>query len=317
MRILFSVHLYPPKHNCGGEYYIHNMAKYLISKGHECRILLHQAKTYGITKPYNYEGIEVFPAMKQMDGIVWWADRVFTHLEFTPWTVNICKVLKRPVFFIVHNTHVYKCAINPKLPMNVIYNSQYAREVLNYPHPSMVLHPPVDWRKYDVCPDPINNRYITLINLNKNKGGEIFYEIAKRMPDKVFLGVKGSYDPQIVHNLSNVVILENTPDILSIYRQTRILLMPSEYESWGMTCTEAMCNGIPVISTRTFGLNENAAHAGIFVDREDIDGWVREIRRLDKKNVYLRQSEICRHRSRELDPLQEYQELENFIQTAK
>lgn len=293
------------------------MAKYLISKGHECRVLLHQAKTYGITKPYNYEGVEVFPAMKQMDGIVWWADRVFTHLEFTSWTTHICKVLKRPVFFIVHNTHPYKCAQDPRLPMNVIYNSHYAQEVLNYPHPSMVLHPPVDWRKYDVCPDPINNRYITLINLNKNKGGEIFYEIAKRMPDKMFLGVRGSYDPQIIQDLPNVVILENTPDILPIYRQTRILLMPSEYESWGMTCTEAMCNGIPVISTHTFGLNENAAHAGIFVDREDIDSWVREIRRLDKKNVYLRQSEICRHRSRELDPLQEYQELENFIHHAK
>lgn len=293
------------------------MAKYLISKGHECRVLLHQAKQYGITKPYNYEGVEVFPAMKQMDGIVWWADRVFTHLEFTSWTAHICKVLKRPVFFIVHNTHPYKCAQDPRLPMNVIYNSHYAREVLNYPHPSMVLHPPVDWRKYNVCPDPINNRYITLINLNKNKGGEIFYEIAKRMPDKMFLAVKGSYDPQIIQDLPNVVILENTPDILPIYRQTRILLMPSEYESWGMTCTEAMCNGIPVISTRTFGLNENAAHAGIFVDREDIDGWIREIRRLHKKKVYLRQSEICRHRSRELDPLQEFQELENFIHHAK
>lgn len=317
MRLLFSVHLYPPKHNCGGEYFIHNMAKYLISKEHECRVLLHQAKEHGIKRPYDYEGVQVFPAMKQMEGIIHWADRVFTHLDYTNWTTHICKVLKRPVIFIVHNTHPYKCADDPRLPMNVIYNSNYARNLLQYPHPSMVLRPPVDWRKYDVCPNPAANRFITLINLNENKGGKIFHEIARRMPDKMFLGVKGSYDPQITEDLPNVVLMDNTPDILPIYKQTRILLMPSKYESWGMTCTEAMCNGIPVICTRTFGLDENAAHAGIFVDREDIDGWVREIRRLDKKNVYLRQSEICRHRSRELDPLQGYQELENFIQTAK
>jgi len=317
MRVLFSVHLYPPKHNCGGEMFIHNMAKYLISKGHQCRVLLHQAKRYGITQTYNFEGVEVWPAARQLENHINWADRVFTHLEYTNWTAHICKIYKKPVFFIVHNTRRYACADDGRIPMNIIYNSQYAADLLKYPHPSMVLRPPVDYRKYDVCLEPINNRFISLINLNANKGGHIFYEIARRMPDKMFMGIRGSYDEQIIERLPNVMILENSPYILPIYQQTRILLMPSEYESWGMTCTEAMCNGIPVICSPTFGLKENAGEAGIFVDRNDVDGWVREIRRLDNKKTYLRQSEICKHRSRELDPLKGYQELELFIQNAK
>lgn len=317
MRILFSVHLYPPVHNCGGEYYIHNMAKWLISKGNEVRVLLHQANQHKITRMYEYEGVQVWPPARNLEVHFHWADRVFTHLEYTNWTTNLCKIYRKPVFFIVHNTHNYACASREALPMNIIYNSNYAKELLQYPHPNMVLHPPVDWRRYDVATNPIDSWYITLINLNENKGGKIFYEIARRMPDKVFLGIKGSYDEQVIQDLPNVILLDNTSDILPIYRQTRILLMPSEYESWGMTCTEAMCNGIPVICTPTFGLKENANYAGIFVERDDIDGWVREIKKMDQKKNYLRQSEICKRRSRELDPLTEYQELEIFIQNAK
>jgi len=294
------------------------MAKYLVSRGHQCRVLLHQGKKYGITKPYDYEGVEVFPAEKQLDTHFHWAQKAITHLEYTKWTALICRTMKKPVIFIAHNTSGYYNFLNDdRLPINVIYNSRSAKELLNYNKPSMVLHPPVDWRKYDVCPDPSKNRFITLINLNDNKGGNVFYEIARRMPEKMFLGVKGSYDEQIVQNVPNVILMDNTPHILPIYQQTRILLMPSAYESWGMTCTEAMCNGIPVICTPTFGLSENAGAAGIYVERDNIDGWVKEIKRLDNKKTYLRQSEICRHRSRELDPLQEYQELENFIQNAK
>lgn len=317
MRILFSVHLYPPKHNCGGEYYIHNMAKYLISKGHDCRVLLHQANTHKITKVYVHEGVEVFPPGKNMEVHFNWADRVFTHLEYTNWTIHMSRIYKKPCFFIVHNTHSYACAANEKSNVNIIYNSQAAADMLQYPHPSMVLHPPVDFRKFDIGKQPFGNKFITLINLNQNKGGKIFYEIARRMPERQFLAVKGSYDEQIIEDLPNVLFLDNSPNILPVYEMTRILIMPSEYESWGMTATEAMCNGIPVICTPTFGLKENCGVAGIYVERDDIDSWAKQIRKLDQKKNYLRQSEICRNRARELDPLKEYAQLEEFILNAR
>ena len=332
MKILFSVHLYPPYHNAGGEMYIHNIAKYLISQGHQCRVLLHEASHYNIKNVYVHDGVDVFPRGRNLEEHFIWADRIITHLGFTSWTVAIAHIFHKPVFFVVHNTHHYPCVSDTSRPVGIIYNCQYAKDVLKYPQRSIVVHPPVDYRKYDLGIDPINNEYITLINLNENKGGAIFWEIARAMPEKKFLAVKGGYDPQIVQDLPNVTVMEHTPDILQVYQQTRVLIMPSEYESWGMTATEAMCNGIPVICTPTFGLKENCAEAGIYVGnppqpstdakdiawprvtgRDNIGAWVKAIRKLDEKKYYLSQSKKVRERSRALDPLTEYESLLAFL----
>lgn len=314
MKFLFSVHLYPPHHNAGGEMYIHNMAKFLISRGHTCRVLLHEAAYYGITRMYVHEGVDVFPRGRNLEEHFIWADRIFTHLGFTSWTVGIAHVFRKPVFFVVHNTHPYTCVSDASKQVGIIYNCQYAKDLLKYPQPNIVLHPPVDYRKMDMGIDPETNKYITLINLNENKGGHILYQIARAMPDKEFLAVKGGYDPQILEEVPNVTIVENTPDIQSIYRQTRVLIAPSEYESWGMCATEAMCNGIPVVITPTFGLKENCAEAGLYVkDRTDIQAWVKQIRKLDNKKYYLSRSKLVRYRSRQLDPLTEYELLLNFV----
>lgn len=328
-RFLFSVHLYPPKHNCGGESFIHSLAKFLISKGHECRVLLHQANQHNITQSYEWEGVSVWPPSKGMvDSLIHWLQRdpggVFTHLEYTAFTISLCRVFKLPCFFIVHNTHMYDCAASPDNRVNIIYNSNYAKDTLQYPHPSIVLHPPVDYRKFNVCENPIDNPYITIINFNENKGGYIFHEIARRMSDRKFFAVTGSYEDQIdMSDLPNVTVLPNSPDILSVYKQTRILLMPSEMETWGMCATEAMSSGIPVIAsalssdpkpvTNNIGLHENCGDAGIYVNRLDIEGWVREIIRLDGDKSYKLASDKCRKRAMELDPLNEYAATEQFI----
>lgn len=315
LKILFSIHLFPPKHNCGGEYYVVNLAKYLLKKGHECRVLLHQANQHSITSMYNFEGIWVFPPTANKHDFIMRADRVITHLDFTKWTCDMCKIYRRPVYFISHNTHIYKgIAESGNQKINVIYNAQYMKNKLAYKQPSIVLHPPVDYRNYDVVPgSAIDNEFICLVSLSKNKGGDLFYEIAARMPEKKFLGIKGSYDPQIVKPLPNVTVIENTRDILSWYKRIRIILMPSGYESWGMVATEAMCNGIPVICNPTDGLKENCAEAGIYCDRNNVNEWVAAIKKLDDKDYYLYQSKLCRKRSRELDPEEELAEAEKFI----
>lgn len=317
MRILLSIHLYPPQHNCGGEYYIHAMAKFLISRGHNVRVLLHNADHYGITKNYTFEGVEVWPTSRQKEVHFEWANIIFTHLDFTKWSVEMARIYRKTCYFIAHNTSPAYNYLNDKQYANyirIIYNSNAARGMLNYVRPGIVLHPPVDASKFDLNHNPSKNNFITLISLNENKGGEIFYKIAEALPDKMFLGIKGSYGDQIVKDMPNVVIANNTPDILPLYKQTRILLMPSEYESYGLTCTEAMYNGIPVICTPTFGLKENAGEAGIYIeDREDIDAWVKEITRLDKEKSYISQSKKVRERALELDPKTEYELLESFL----
>jgi glycosyltransferase involved in cell wall biosynthesis len=185
---------------------------------------------------------------------------------------------------------------------------------LNYKFSNFILTPPVDYNYYDLGNEPEKSEYITLINLNENKGGKIFADIARAMPHKSFLGVFGSYDEQITQALPNVKYVANTPDIKQWYAQTRILLMPSKYESWGRTATEAMCSGIPVICTDTPGLKENCEKGGIFIkNRDNVKEWVEAITKLDDKKTYSWASRKAKARSRELDPRKTLDEFESWF----
>lgn len=315
MNILASIHLYPPHHNCGAEYMAHNLFKYLQSKGHVVRVLLHQANQYKIRDNYMFDGVDVFPPNPRViDNLFNWSHAVFTHLDYTQWTISACRKYNKPLFHLIHNSHVYPEIVNADKNQHIVYNSQWLKDKLNYKWSNFILTPPVDFRNYDLGKDSDQNEYITLINLNENKGGKIFEEIARAMPNRLFLGVKGSYDDQIIPNLPNVKILTNSPNIKEVYAQTRILLMPSEYESWGRTATEAMCNGIPVICTTTPGLKENCENAAIYIkDRNDIKSWISAITKLDDKKAYASQSKKARERARDLDPSKTLNDFENWF----
>lgn len=335
MRILWSIHLYPPYHNCGSEYVAHNVNKFLISKGHHVRVILHQGVMNNIDTPYMYEGVEVMPPTGRVEAYEW-ADVIMTHLDYTQYTIIMAETAKRPLIHFVHNDIEYSSIKNAFRNNYVVFNSQWIADKLKYQWPSIVLHPPCDYDQYNVCENPEENEFVTLISLNENKGGKIFYQLAEAMPHKKFLGVLGSYDKQIIRNdLPNVTIVPNTPDILSVYKKTRVLLMPSAYESWGRTATEAMCNGIPVVCTPTPGLKENCGEAAIYVNRRksprenefgevthdddgyDISSIIKAINKLDDKNYYKKKSEQARERAKELKPENELQQLEQFIYDAQ
>ncbi len=125
-----------------------------------------------------------------------------------------------------------------------------------------------------------------MVNLNQNKGARYFYSLAKKLPKYNFLGVKGSYDNQYIENVPNVKVIPNTPDIREVYKVTKILLVASHYESWGMVAAEGMANGIPVIYNPTPGLIENVGDAGICIDRRETAKWVKEITKLMTDQEY-------------------------------
>lgn len=338
MKILASIHLYLPNHNCGSEAMLHHVFKYLISKGHECRVILHQDKN--ITTPYNYEGIEVFGSKvgTKVDSYRW-ADVIFTHLDFTQFTIVMAKEARRPLVHFVHNDIPYGSIMHNFGGVSAVYNSKWIADKIGYNIPGCILHPPCNTSFYSTEGGPNEREFITLVSLNERKGGYRFYEIAKAMPDKKFLGVVGSYDNPgplkkeqvtIINELlqlPNFTIVPNTPDILATYRRTRLLLMPSDYESWGRTATEAMCSGIPIICTPTPGLKENCQDAAVYVGEPikdcqpgdaqvtlgEVDDWVNAIRKFDDPDYYGKYSLICRARANELDPLKELEALEAFL----
>ncbi len=270
-----------------------------------------------------------------------WADVICTHLDFTQFTIILANEAKKPLIHFVHNDIEYSSIAHGVRSQYVVYNSNWIKEAIRYPWPSYVLHPPCNFDYYNVNENPEQNEYITLVSLNERKGGWLFKEIAEAMPDRKFLGVVGSYDnpgelkltqPEIINAMpGNVTVVPNSPDILSVYRKTRLLLMPSDYESWGRTATEAMCSGIPVICTPTPGLKENCGKAATYVGKElikpepgeacvdtgTVKEWVEAIKKHDEQSYYKNKTLFCRQRAEELNPQRELEGLEEFILNAR
>jgi glycosyltransferase involved in cell wall biosynthesis len=154
--------------------------------------------------------------------------------------------------------------------------------------------------------EPFQGDCITLVNANENKGVNQFIEIAKRMPHRKFLAVRpyyGNLNPMAVP--SNIELIPFDDDIRNVLKRTRILLMPSYYESFGRIAVESMYNGIPVIYSRpisnskypggsTEGVQEWISPAGISCEREDINEWVSLITSLDDEATYSERSEIVK-----------------------
>jgi glycosyltransferase involved in cell wall biosynthesis len=303
MNILWHIHAYPPVHNAGAEWMAHEMNRYLRNN-HQIRVL----------SSWNgeFEGIPVIsddnPVLMNNQYI--WADVIISHLGRSGIAFNKSRQHKKPMIFVSHNTHPYHfCRIDVYRNVYVVHNAEWSMRALMYQRPGIVVYPPVNHAKWKRS----KGKMIGLINLNENKGGQILEQIARLMPDKKFLAVRGMYGKQHEVYPDNVEVVDNTPDMQGIYSRCGIILMPSDYESWGRVAVEAMSCGIPVIANPTPGLKESLGSSGIFVRRSDLDGWVNAIRNLDAGDAYISASKKALERAKALDPEPQMQRMEQFL----
>lgn len=266
----------------GSEWNAHDINKWLMSKGHVVKVMTSKQNN----ENYEYDGIQVFNRSHDWYFHHDWADIIFTQLDFAGDVAMDCKTSKKPAVWFAHNTFMYS-SVRTHRELNVVYNSIWNSEVCKYANNGFVLPPPVDIAHYRVQ----KGDKIALINLNNNKGANMFYQIAEAMPDKQFLAVQGGYGQQIYKELPNIEFLANQSDIRIAYRKTRILLMPSQYESWGRTATEAMASGIPVICSDLPGLRENCNDAATYCKPDRLDEWVKAIRNVEENY------EICSNKA--------------------
>lgn len=277
MKILLTPGVYLPHQRAGSEIYLHKVAKYLQSVGHDVKCIAR-----AINGTYDYEGIKVFHCdtdnWKNDNNALWnEADLVFTQLSGTPYAMNKMRIHKKKVINIAHNNGAYaQIPLRPNI--YTIYNCENTAKELNYNHESFILPPPIFKEHYkDV--DRTGAKYITLINHNENKGGKILIEIAKMMPEHQFMAVQGGYYEQIYSKEPNIKYVPLVEDIRPYLAQTRILIAPSEYESYGQAQVEAMCCGIPVITSNTNIFREALNMQGsLVISRDYIPQWVSMIR---------------------------------------
>lgn len=316
--ITWLIHMYPPVHNAGAEWMAHAMNRYMVNTaGWKVNVVLNKASVN------EFERIVIIDKHNTnfVENSIRHSGVLVSHLDNEPNAVQTAIVAKRPLVLVMHNNYrkKYLSQFIHMLPKNLylIHNSYWIKDYYSsYNIPSIVVYPPVYWKEYET---ETSREYVTLINLNKNKGGDVLVKIAKMMPDVKFMGVKGGYDNQILNiHVKNINYVENTSYIKSVYAKTDILLVPSKEESWGRVAVEAMSSGIPVIAHPTPGLLESCGNAGIFCDREDIGAWVAAIRRLKTDaDYYKSMSDLSRARAKELDPEPQLKEMAIWLQGLK
>ena len=307
------IHMYPPIHNAGAEWMAHAMNKALLDNDCTVNVVLND------TEEREFERVQVIDKhhTELVESSVRHCSAIISHLDMEIHAIKTALAAKRPLVLVMHNNYrtKYLREFKAMMPKNlyIIHNSKWLQTYYSsFDIPSIIVYPPVSAREYAV---ESSHEYVTLINLNYNKGGNVLIEIAKRMPDVKFLGVKGGYDSQIMDPLiTNITYIDNTSYIKDVYAKTDILLVPSKEESWGRVAVEAMSSGIPVIANTTPGLVESCGQAGIFCARDDIGAWVSAIRRLkDDKEYYAKKSAEARARALELEPAGQLKQMTEWL----
>lgn len=343
MRIVGYFHLFPPEHNAGSETTVHAALRAIARRGHQVTVICDRS----LTAPYTVDGIDVVRPPRRgqqawLEHFVKDADLLVTHLDLTSQAMSLAMAVQIPLVHFVHNdSQLMYWRVDARVPYKnslTVYNSQWIADKPSswggekmppewMPQHSIVVHPVVEAEHYR-CE---RGTKITLVNPTPGKGVETFKALASLMPDTEFLAVEGGYGEQIIvkpgsnpkrpaiEASGNIEWMAHTPDIREVFRKTKILLMPSEYESFGRVGIEAACAGIPTIAHPTPGLTEAFGDAGIFIDRNNIPAWFNEVNTLLTDDVYYRQrSNAVLALADSLDPESEFDRLEQaFIETVE
>ena len=300
--IVWIVRHYLPDFKAGAESMAHDINTYLVD------VL---GWTVVIITPYSsvssYRGIPIlqFYQAFEIETVISKAHCIFSQYQVIEAAAITAKRAKLPLVLFAHDDSLGPWIDKAKSihnNVNVVNNSAWIAGMnQQYALNSIILNPPVDWRRYVTHTE---RRYITLVNMNGNKGAEQFFKIAAALPEYQFLGVAGSYAKQYTSPLSsNVTLWNSQSDMRVVYNVTGIVCMPSKAESWGRVAIEACASGIPVIASPTPGLKEALDYSGLFAERDDIQGWVNIIRKLKTEPLYYKKySELTSRRAKELDP---------------
>lgn len=311
MKFCVYLHLFPPEHNAGSETTVHAAMRAMIRRGHQVRVICDKS----MTAPYEVDGIQVLrpPRRNQqawLQAEARWGDLLLTHLDVTSQAMSLARTVNLPLAHFVHNGaqldywHVKERSWDGESEWQascrlVIFNSHWLAELAQWEGDQITIHPVVEPERYQV---ESTGEAVTLVNPTSGKGAAVFYDLARELPETPFLTAQGGYGIQVrcpqsatgryhdfydhsgaespCRGLRNVTHLKNDPDIRNVFRRTRVLLMPSDAESYGRAAVEACCAGIPVIAHPTEGLREALGDAAIFCDRNDVGAWRQQLERL-------------------------------------
>jgi len=317
--IVFLSDAFLPGTFAGSELSGYETMKYLRECGHKFILFIEnpKAEEYDGFKLHKYDLNNEFCKRTLLN-----ADIVFFQMKDDPVKFKIIEDRKKPIYIMIHVVNCYHWLLPQKVPfpVTIVYNSRMTQDSMPTIHDNMRMVPYVNIKPFiPLRSYTIRNSVVCLINCNKNKGSSQFNELAIKMSDVQFLGVKGGYAQQDImpNPPKNLTYMDNQKDVKVVYKKIGILLMPSKNETWGRTAVEAMASGVPVIHSEAAGLVECVGGAGILCQRDDIDAWADAIRRILGDPAYrehLRQNGFRRVKEIEDEQHRGLQELSEKIE---
>lgn len=122
----------------------------------------------------------------------------------------------------------------------------------------------------------LDGRIVTFIGgLVKQKGVDILLEAFKEVPDAKLVivgdGKERSNLERLASDIEDVHFLGYREDLISVLEKSRVLVLPSRQEGFGLILLEAMSAGVPVVATRVGGIVEivEDRYNGILVEPEN------------------------------------------------
>jgi glycosyltransferase involved in cell wall biosynthesis len=167
---------------------------------------------------------------------------------------------------------------------------------------------------------------LTFVDPEPRKGAFLFARIAeqlaRRRPDIPILLVQGTGQADPLRHAGidaprNFTVTSDAPDPHQFFARTKVLLMPSLEEDFGLVACEAILNGIPVVASNRGALPELVGDAGFLLQIpdqytadtrilptvEEAEPWVETILRLwDDREHYEHFSRKARDRSQLWQP---------------
>ncbi len=210
----------------GAERLAFNLGRDLMRRGHDVRVLT------GYLEAEQFDG----PQININDSI-----GVFDQQESGAEIVKAFIGAMQPDVIISHHLYAYQFKnelVDSGVPfVQVVLNSEripeaafavyisdWVRETVGSEEHDIVIRPPA----FTDTISPVHGDKIGLIKPIPHKGIELFYEVARMMPYRQFLVLRGEWQTlEVIEDLPNVEFMEPVKDIRDFYAQCRIVLMPS------------------------------------------------------------------------------------------
>lgn len=264
---------YPPWVNIGAEVSHAELMEAFVARGHRAVVI------GPMSEPTVRNGVELFPHpdmcaspqhRRQLG-----AEAVAVLVgNFGPGRPNpywsAARTLGCPVgVMLSHNSYPV-----PEGVRFSVANSDWVKEAQGC---DIRIHPPVLSEHW--IANEGSRSAVTIVGTSREKGIETFLAVAPHFPDVPFIAVRNWYRSQLHEvetSLANVRVLgaRTTEEMPAVYGDTQILLVPSESESYGRVCVEAMLNGCHVIAADLPGIREACGRAATYLDPSDHDAWV-------------------------------------------